>query len=115
MAMLTKNTPYTNLNRFNIRNFDLCVGDWIQVSDVRTQGTLDYQKGLGWVAYDVIVQITKVNDLTIGFNFNGEFHLALKDEVKKTKKRPSLFGEYETIKYAKNSIEYRMAIASNEF
>lgn len=96
----------SNINRFYLKNFDLAVGDWVCVPVVRTQHTLDFEKGLGWVANNVIVQVKVINDLTFCFEFNGEYHYELKDEVKKTKQRPSLFAESEKIRYAKRSFSY---------
>lgn len=92
------------MKSFNLRNFDLKVLDWIVIDMVRTQGTIDSEAGLGWVAHDVCVQITQVNDITVCFEFNKERHFALKDDVKPTNRRPSLFQELDKIIYIKKAI-----------
>lgn len=92
------------------KNFDLVVGDYVIAPYVRSQGILDIKKGLGWRAWDVIVRINKVMDLTVCFEFNGDIHYELKDNVKKTKRCPNLFNEQDKIQYSKDSFEYRMII-----
>lgn len=98
------------VNRWHISNFDLKVGEYVIATSVRTQKILDKEKGLGWWAYDVVVLVTKVMDLTFCFEFNGELHYELKDNVKRTKQRPNLFNEMDKIKYAKDDLDYRLSV-----
>lgn len=116
IALVTKLKPKGEMakngnvnNRWHIKNFDLAVGDYVVVPSVRS-GHLDFENGIGWIAYDVIVQVSRVNDLTFCFDFNGEVHYALKNDVKKTKSRPNKFGEIDKVKYGKDSLEYRLKV-----
>lgn len=101
----------TQINRFKIKNFDLKVGDSVIVKNVRSS-KIDIQNGIGWYAQNVIVMVTEVHDITFCFDFNGEKHYALKDDVVITKQNTSnsLFGEESKIRYSKHSFEYRMKI-----
>ena len=97
------------VNRWHIKNFDLAVGEHVIVPSVRS-GIIDFENGIGWIAYDVIVKVTKVNDLTFCFDFNGETHYELKNDVKRTRQMPNIFNETDKIKYGVDDFNYRMSV-----
>jgi hypothetical protein len=97
----------TPINRWKIKNFDLTTEDYVIVPRVRS-GHLDAEKGIGWTAVNVIVKVTRVNDLTFCFEFNGETHYELKNDVKKTDSRPNMFVEIAKLRYAKDSLDYKL-------
>lgn len=108
--MNTKTLHSTKIaNTWHILNFDLAVGDYVIVPFVRS-GILDVKSGLGWWACDAIVKVLQVMDLTFCFEFNNETHFCLKEEVKKTKNKPSLFNELDKVNYAKDDFQYRISI-----
>jgi hypothetical protein len=96
-------------NRWKINNFDLAVGDHVVVPSVRSNH-LDYQNGIGWIAFEVIVTVSKINDLTFCYKFNNELHYELKNDVKKTKSNPNMFGEIDKVRYAKDGLAYRLKV-----
>ncbi len=93
-------------NRWNIKNYDLKVGDWVEVEMVRSN-LMDPENGIGWRAYNVTVQVIKVNDLTFIYEFNGEKHYELKNDVTKTNVKQTLFPETSKIIYEKDSMLYK--------
>lgn len=98
-----------SVNRWKINNFDLVVGNYVVVPSVRSNH-LDPENGIGWTASEVIVNVTRVNDLTFCFEFNNELHYELKNDVKKTKSSPNMFGELDKVKYAKDGLDYRLKV-----
>lgn len=81
------------------------VGDFVKVDFVRSNH-LDPEKGIGWFAHDVIVQVTKIYDPTFCFQFNGQLCFALQENAKKVKNNtPDLF-EAQKITYTKERYDF---------
>lgn len=96
-------------NRFNIKNHDLKPGDMVMVDFVRSNH-LDAEKGIGWYAYNVVVTVDRITDLTFFFQFMSEWHWALKNDVKRVKnKNPTLFSEDHKVNYAKDELSFRIS------
>ena len=94
-------------NRWKIRNYDLQVGQFVRVDFVRSN-ILDTDNGIGWFAHDVVVVVSKVMDLTFCFEFNGQLHYGLKNDVHVVNKAPKDNIELNKILYASNDFYYRM-------
>lgn len=88
----------------------LNVGDTVLVENVRSNH-LDIEKGIGWFAKKVYVKISRINDLTICFEFNGETHYELKkDCVLFNNRKIEDITELRKIKLAKDSLDYRLSV-----
>ena len=86
---------------------DIKIGINVLVPHVRSNH-LDLQKGIGWYARNVIVEVSKINDLTFCFEFNAETHFELINEVKVfSSNQTELFKQNSKITYAKDSYEYK--------